>query len=223
MEYADLKMQMGEILQLQTRDGEDSRRLQVRLIGYLPGASLLVTTPRAGDKVMIVREGQPYVVRVMLGNRIVGFTTTVLRSCARPYPYLHLAYPAEVEQITVRNAQRVRIKLLASLKNTNPAFQVEKACSGTLIDMSTSGALMVANQALGVVGDAVSIGCAVTVGGVEKLLSLPAVIRNIHTAPSNEHGDNTCFHGLELLVEDQQDAFVLHGFVYEQIVRTQEN
>ncbi|MGD8937672.1 MAG: flagellar brake protein, partial [Thiogranum sp.] len=75
MDYSDLKMQVGETLQLQPRDGEDSRRMQVRLIGYLPGASLLVTTPKVGDKVMIVREGQPYVVRMMIGNRIVGFAT----------------------------------------------------------------------------------------------------------------------------------------------------
>ena len=57
MDYSDLKMQVGETLQLQPRDGEDSRRLQVRLIGYLPGASLLVTTPKVGDKVMFSKYG----------------------------------------------------------------------------------------------------------------------------------------------------------------------
>lgn len=33
MDYSDLKMQVGELLQLQPGDGEDSRRMQVRLIG----------------------------------------------------------------------------------------------------------------------------------------------------------------------------------------------
>ena len=47
MDYSDLKIQVGEQLQLQTRDGNDDRRLQVRLVGYLPGVSLLVTTPRS--------------------------------------------------------------------------------------------------------------------------------------------------------------------------------
>lgn len=69
MDYSDLKMQVGKMLQLQPRDGEDARRMHVKLIGYLPGASLLVTTPKVGDRVMIVRESQPYVVRMMIGNR----------------------------------------------------------------------------------------------------------------------------------------------------------
>jgi len=219
MDYSDLKMQVGETLQLQPRDGEDSRRVQVRLIGYLPGASLLVTTPKAGDKVMIVREGQPYVVRMMIGNRIVGFATTVLRSCARPFPYLHLSYPGEVEQITVRKAQRVRVRLFASLKNSNPAFQVEKPRTGTIVDMSTAGALMVAAEPLGEIGDEVSISCVFKISGAEKLLSLPAFIRNVHVGQSEVHGEGSYYHGLEFDLKDQQDTFILHGFVYEQIVK----
>ena len=86
MEHSDLKIPVGEHLQLQTRDGNDDRRLQVRVVGYMPGASLLVTTPKFGDKVMIMREGQPFVVRMMIGNRIVGLATTILRSCSRPFP-----------------------------------------------------------------------------------------------------------------------------------------
>jgi len=93
MDYTALKIQVGESLQLQRRDGGDSRRLHVKLIGYMAGTSLLVTTPKVADKVMIIREVQPFVARMMVGNRIVGFTTTVLRSCSRPFHYLHLAYP----------------------------------------------------------------------------------------------------------------------------------
>jgi len=221
MDYSDLKIQVGETLQLQPRDGEDSRRMQVKLIGYMPGASLLVTTPKVGGKVMIMREGQPFVARMMLGSRIVGFTTTILRSCARPFPYLHLSYPAEVEQITVRKAQRVRVKLFASLKNNNPDFQFDKPRSGTIIDISTTGALMVAGEQLGASGDEVAVRCALKIGGAEKLLSLPAFIRNIHVGQSEEHGEGSYYHGLEIVLKDEQDTFALHGYVYEQIVKAQ--
>lgn len=221
MDYSDLKMQVGETLQLQPRDGEDSRRMQVKLIGYLPGASLVVTTPTVGGKTMIMREGQPFVVRMMIGNRIVGFTTTILRSCARPFPYLHLAYPGEVEQITVRKAQRVRVKLFTTLKNSNPEFQFDKPRSATVVDISTTGALMVAGEPLGAPGDSISMRCALRVGGTEKLLSLPAVMRNIHVGPSEEYGDGGYYHGLEFELKDEQDIFALHGYVYEQIVKAQ--
>ncbi len=219
VDQAELKIQVGETLQLQPRDGEDSRRLQVKLIGYVPGASLLVTTPTVGGKTMIMREGQPFVVRMLSGKRIVGFTTTILRSCARPFPYLHLAYPLEVEQITVRQAERVRVKLYASLKNGNPDYPSDKPRSATIVDISTSGALMVAAEPLGAVGDAVAVRCALKIGGKEKLLSLPAHIRSIHSGPNDEYGGGSCYHGLEFNARDEQDVFALHGYVYEQIVK----
>ncbi len=214
MKQTELKIHVGESLQLQPHDGEDSRRWQVKLIGYLPGTSLLVTTPTTGDKIMIIREGQRFVARMMAGNRIVGFTTTVLRSCSRPFPYLHLSYPEDVQQITVRKAQRVNVRLFASLKNTNPGFQFDKPQSGTIVDISTSGALLVSDKQLGEAEDSVTINCMIRIAGVEKLLSVPATLRNVHL----ENSEQKFYHGLELALEDEQDIFALHGFVYEQIV-----
>jgi c-di-GMP-binding flagellar brake protein YcgR len=158
---------------------------------------------------------------MMIGNRIVGFTTTILRSCARPFPYLHLSYPVEVEQITVRKAQRVRVRLFASLKNNNPDYQFDKPRSGTVVDISTTGALMVAGEQLGVSGDEVAVRCALKIAGAEKLLSLPALIRNIHVGQSEEYGEGSYYHGLEIRLKDEQDTFALHGYVYEQIVKAQ--
>jgi len=221
VEHTDLKIQVGEPLQLQPHDGEDSRRWHVKLIGYLPGASLLVTTPMVGDKVMIIREGQPFVARMMIGNRIVGFTTTVLRNCSRPFPYLHLAYPKEMQQITVRKAQRIGVKLFASLKNSNPDFQFDKPRSGMIVDISTSGALMISDEQLGEIDDQVTVSCAIKIAGTEKLLSLPATIRNVLVEQNDEHGEHSFHYGLELTPENQQDTFALHGFVYEQIVKEQ--
>jgi c-di-GMP-binding flagellar brake protein YcgR len=219
MAHSDLKLHVGESLQLQPRDGERSRRLHVKVIGYLPGHSLLVTTPRVKDKVMIIREGQPFVARVMIGNRIVGFATTVLRSCAVPYPYLHLSYPDEMEQITVRKAQRVRVKLFGSVMNGNPEFRTEKPQPVTVVDISTSGAQVSAGEALGEVGDRLQLNCLLKIGKSEKLLTIPALLRNVHL--EDEIGAESYSHGLEFDLTDQQDIFALHGFVYEQIVKLQ--
>lgn len=219
MAHSELKLQVGEPLQLQPRDGERSRRMHVKVIGYLPGQSLLVTTPRVKNKVMIIREGQPFVARVMIGNRIVGFATTVLRSCAVPYPYLHLSYPEEMEQITVRKAQRVRVKLFGSVKNSNPEFNTDKPQPVTVVDISTSGAQVIASEAVGEVGDRLRLNCLIKVGATEKLLAIPALLRNVHL--EDESGTETYSHGLEFELTDQQDIFALHGFVYEQIVKLQ--
>jgi len=222
MEYSDLKVQVGETIQLQPRGSDDGKRLHGKIIGYLPGASLLVTTPRIKDKVVIIREGQPFVVRMMMGNRIVGFTSTVLRSCASPYPYLHLSFPDEMEQIVVRKAQRVSVKLFASLKNDNPDFHFEKPHSASIIDISTSGAMLVASEPLGAVDDKVVLTCVLKFAGTEKMLSIPSILRNVHIEKASEAAqDESYYHGLEFKVKEQQDVITLHGFVYENIVKSQ--
>ncbi|WP_455235328.1 flagellar brake protein [Thiogranum longum] len=219
MEHSDLKLQVGESLYLQPHDGETGRRLQVRVIGYLPGRSLIVTTPRIKDKVMIMREGQPFVVRVLVANRVLGFTTKVLRSCASPYPYLHLSYPQEMEQIIVRQAQRVKVKLFASLTNSNPDFQFEKPHPATVVDISTSGAMLVSSEQLGEEGDDVTLACVFKIAGAEKLLSIPAILRNVRSEETSEQPK--FHHGVEFTLKEQQDIFTLHGYVYEQIVKSQ--
>ncbi len=222
MEISDLKLQVGESIQLQPRDGEGGKRLHGKVIGYMPGRSLLVTTPRIKDKVMIIREGQPFVVRMMLGNRIVGFASTVLRVCARPYPYLHLSFPDEMEQIVVRQAQRVRVKLFASLKNDNPEFESEKPRSATIVDISTSGAMVTSSEQLGEVDDEVILTCVFKIADTDKLLVIPALLRNVHSDLSHDEArEETYYHGLEFKLKDQQDLIALYGFVYEHIVKSQ--
>ena len=143
----------------------------------------------------------------------------MLRSCAVPYPYLHLSYPDEMEQITVRKAQRVRVKLFASLKNSNPEFQSEKPQPVNVIDISTSGAQVVSREPAGEVGDMLQLNCLVKVGNAEKLVTIPALLRNVHLEDENDQENYS--HGLEFELTEQQDIFALHGFVYEQIVKLQ--
>ena len=220
MAHVDLKLNIGDTLQLQYLDRDSRERLLVHVIGYLAGRSLIVTTPKLDGKVLMMREGQPFVVRILSGNRVVGFNSKVLRSSASPYPYMHLAYPQEMEQIVVRKAQRVRVKLFSALQNTtNPAFSFEKPQPATVVDISTSGALVVSEQRLAEADDEVKLSFAFKMGGVEKLMSIPSRVRNVQQ--ETRDNDSTSFaHGLEFMPMDEAEIIALHGFVYEQIVKT---
>ena len=156
---------------------------------------------------------------VVMDPDIFGFTSSVLHVCSTPYPYLHLSYPEEMEQITVRKAQRVRVKLFASAKNSNPEFQSEKPRPVTVVDISTSGAQVIADQPLGDVGDRLQLNCLIKVGTSEKLLAIPALLRNVHL--EDDRWSESYSHGMQFELIDQQDIFPLHGFVYEQIVKLQ--
>ena len=119
----------------------------------------------------------------------------------------------------MRKAQRVRVKLFASAKNSNPEFQSEKPQPVTVVDISTSGAQVIAGEPLGDVGDRLQLNCLIKVGTSEKLLAIPALLRNVHL--EDDSGSESYSHGMEFELIDQQDIFALHGFVYEQIVKLQ--
>ena len=218
MATANLKLSIGDTLQMQYLDGNGRERLLVHVIGYLPGRSLIVTTPKVDGRVLMMREGQPFVVRILAGNRVVGFNTRVLRSSASPYPYMHLAYPQEMEQIVVRKAQRVRVKTFCAIQNANPALGFDKPQPGTLVDVSTAGAQVLADKRLAGVDDEITLKFTFRLGGVEKFMALPARVRSVHEE-IREDGHSGHYHGLEFLCVEEDQVIALHGFVYDQMFR----
>ena len=117
----------------------------------------------------------------------------------------------------------MRVKLFASLKNSNPEYASEKPRPAIIVDISTSGALITGTDQLGEIGDQVVLTCLFGIAGTEKLLTLPASLRNVYVGNSeDEQTQGSFYHGLEFHLQDKKDAFyVLHGFVYEQIVKAQ--
>lgn len=218
MATANLKLNIGDTLQMQYLDGNSRERLLVHVIGYLHGRSLIVTTPKLDGRVLMMREGQPFVVRILAGNRVVGFNTRVLRSSASPYPHMHLAYPQEMEQIVVRKAQRVRVKTFCALQNANPVFNFDKPQPGTLIDISTAGAQILGEKMLAEVDDEIVLKFSFRLGGVEKLMAIPARVRSVQEE-IREDGRSGHYHGLEFLPVEEDQVIALYGFVYDQMFK----
>lgn len=215
MEYPRIKLQVGDMMQLQSL--KDDNRYYVRVIGYLLGRSLLVTTPTINDKIMLIREGQHYAVRLMSGNSVVGFNTSVRQSCMRPYPYLHLEYPETIEEVVVRRAQRVRANLVASVKNEkldDPSGQ-----PAVVVDLSTAGAGLLSAHVLGSLGDPITLILSLSVGEVQKILIIQGLLRSIRDADHEEHVEQRYSYGVEFQFVDQEDLVMLHGYVYEQLAQ----
>ena len=116
MTAKDLELDFGDVLQMQFLPEDKQNRHYVRVIGYWPNQSIIVTTPHVNGKVILVRESQRVAVRSMSGVNIIAFTGTVLRSCARPYPYLHISYPKELQTMALRKAQRVTFSGIAEVR-----------------------------------------------------------------------------------------------------------
>jgi len=218
----DLFLDVGDVLQLQFLPDDSNTRHYVKVIGFLPEKSLIVTTPNNNGKIMLIREGQPLAVRLLAGNNVMAFTVSVLRSCARPYPYLHLSYPNDLQTIMVRKAQRIGYKTKAMVKDCGPgaAGKSSQESDVDVEDMSTTGALLISDDKLGDVKGLLSVKLKLTIAQDDEQLVLIAIIRNVRKR-NKEGGDQKEYlHGVEFQFADRQESIMLHAFIYEQIANS---
>lgn len=221
METANLGLEVGDSLQLQFVNDTVGNRHYVKVVGCYPGRSILVSTPQVGGRIMLVRQDQAVVVRLMIGNDVVGFNSTVLRSCARPYPYLHLAYPKELQSSSVRKALRVSLDSVVSIRRLRADGQPDReqpSFAGRTRDISTTGALISSSARLGGVGDRLAMVMRVAVAGFGEEIRLLATIRNTAVLTARDDTAGTLY-GIEFEPPDRREAILLHGHVYQTILQ----
>jgi c-di-GMP-binding flagellar brake protein YcgR len=220
MSAKELELNFGDVLQLQFLPDESQIRHYVRVIGYMPNHSILVSTPVVNGKVMLVRESQRAAVRTMAKGNIIAFTGSVLRSCARPYPYLHLSYPTDLQILALRKSQRISFCGAAEVRE-NPVSGHTQAPLQTyhvqIVDMSTSGALLISEQRFGHIKSVLSISMNVHVAGGEECFATVAIIRNIRER-KNQQENMEYLYGVEFKTTNRKDIILLHAFINEQIV-----
>jgi len=216
----ELVLNAGDALQLQfypqsTSDHEE--RYYVRVIGYLAGKSILATAPVLDGKLMLLREGQQFTVRLISGNSVQAFVASLLKKTTAPYPYIHLSYPETLESKTIRKAQRINTRIIASVQNLEPGKESVKTKSAVLNDLSSAGALIMAAAELGEVGDMLSISVKLTVAETDEYLNISGIIRRRLDKIENDENNR---YGLEFQIADEKEKLIIHGFVYEQIAKS---
>ncbi len=220
MRDAVKNLQIGDILQLQhAPPSENADRYAVRLVGYLPDQSLVISTPRKHGKAILVTEGHAFTVRLLRGSNIFGFGAKVLSISSKPYPHLHLSYPQAVESAVVRNAPRAPTKLSALVENIS--HQEEKNVAdqtGIILDLSITGARLLLTEKLGEVGDRVQIMLSLEVCGGEDRLRINGTIRSIREL-SGGNGDQEQIYGIQFAGLNRFQQILLCAFVSGQFLR----
>ena len=174
-----LRLRVGEKLFLQRTIGGVDERYTVKVIGYLQGESLIVTAPEVKGKVLFMREGQRFTVRMLDERNALGFVSTVIHTVSRPYPYLHLEYPHDWERATVRNAGRIRTSVPALAKSKDKPDFGGNWQPVMIRDLSTTGACFDSMNDLGQSGERIELKFNLTVRNLEENVMLMAIIRNV--------------------------------------------
>jgi hypothetical protein len=147
-----IKPQIGELVQLRLPNQSLQTYYSARLIGYIKKQSILVTRPVSVENPFIPIEGQQVEVRMVTGNNIYAFQSSIQRLCISPIQYMHLDYPIEVRVQKLRKSPWVRLNLGATVTNAQGTHEAAR-----LVNLSPDGAQLHAPPTLGKPGEALRI------------------------------------------------------------------
>jgi c-di-GMP-binding flagellar brake protein YcgR len=217
MKFEDMKLTYGYPLQLQsTNSAGQPERFSCRLIGCLPGRSILLSVPKVAGKLVRFRPGQKIVARLMVDNGIGIFTCTVDAQTADPYPILHIGYPDNVGFKGIRGATRVAIDQQVEI--TNITKQDTNVVYGHLVDISVTGARIELNTDVGELGDRLQLSVTVDIAGIVRHLVVDAIIRShVENNPQATTSIGSIAYGVEFVEKDEDKRLLLYAYVYAQI------
>jgi len=218
MSLDQIKLNIGDTLQLQFQSESETSRCVVTLIGYLANYGVIVTTPVLNGSLMMIREGQIFVVRLFSGKTAYAFTSTAEKLTHTPFPHMHLSYPKEVRGLVVRGSSRARANIIchASVEGGSGFACVAR-------DISIGGALIAAKDKIGELGSKLSLKLRVRVNDAEHMLALDCVIRSVNPNRTTAEEAPTMLHGLSFENVSSQDTLVISTLLYQNLVNEKEN
>lgn len=208
----EIHLQVGDLFQLQAQQENAAVRYHVKLIGYAKGASLLVTAPTIGGRMVLLRQDQPLVVRSFSGKSVYAFATSVLKVVNTPYPYLHLAFPERVRGLVVRRGARVAVSLPARVHAEGGG-----STEAQLANISISGALLRIDGIELHKDQRIEVQFDAGLNGLDLHISAPAVVRSIDTPHERDTGAVGQF-GIEWSEVSDNHQIMLCAFVYHQLL-----
>lgn len=221
MKFEELKLTYGYPLQLQTATlGGQPERFSCRLIGCLPGRSLLFSVPKQAGKLVKFRAGQKIVVRLMIDNGIGIFAGIVESQTQDPYPILHLSYPESITFKGIRGATRIAVR--ERIEVTNMSEETKRNVSGFISDMSISGTRIELGDDIAEIGDTLELRAQVDIREVKKELILTGVIRSRVDPTDNLSEGVLVSYGLEFIKQSDEQRLVMYAYVFNQMA-LQEN
>lgn len=208
-----IKPQPGELVQLRMLNRNQQTYYSTRMVGYIKNMSIMVTTPMIAGNPLIMADGEPVEARMVTGNNIYVFQTSIQRLCTSPTPYLHLNDPSEVRVQKLRKSPWARVNLAVEVTDAQDAHATAR-----LVNLSPDGARLNGPPTLGGPGGKLRISFLATMDDLKTTLNLDVTILNVH-APKigQEVEEDMLEYGIAFSNISAADALWLKGLVYRHI------
>jgi hypothetical protein len=217
MKFEELRLTYGYPLQLQSvSSGGQPERLSCRLIGCLPGRSILLSIPKQGGKLVKFRVGQKIVVRLMIGNGIGIFAALVESQTLEPYPILHLSYPEAVTFKGIRSETRVAVREQISLSNISA--ESKSVAAGLLADISVKGARVELMEDFAEIGNCLELKAQIEIRDVKRELIIKGVVCSRIDPTDNISDGALVSYGMEFIEQPDEQRLVLYAYIFNQMI-----
>lgn len=215
VDFDALKLMPGDVLQLQPLMEGQAERWTVKVIGHIRPKSLLVTAPMVDGKLIFIKDGQTYLVRAFSGLNVCAFKARVLKSQLQPVPYLHLAWPENVQAMRIRKAMRAPAGIIAAIHDSEEGRQIG---AGKIVDISVGGAKVLSPAQLGYKEQTLWLSFKVKLGDMEEYVKTPAIIRAV-SEEADEQGKTMKAYGVQFGELNQSQRLIIMNLVYQYVLK----
>ena len=216
--FKDMHLKVGHKMHLTlatyAKNSGESNSYATSMIGYVQDSTLIVSMP-ASDQLI----GEPFIegdqihVRLITGQYAYKFTVFVDKIIKVPFKYLHLSFPKDIQDQSIRKSRRIKCNLQATV--------AEKAIPITISDLSICGAGITSHLPLGTLGSVVTLSFVISVHDREIPLFIKAVIRS--AKQSTKKNQKIICSGVEYTGIKPDQVFALRHLIYQEIVEHPEN
>jgi len=208
--FESLNIPVGTQLTVETISPQ--RRLQAKLIGFVPGKSILISPPTKDNKEKLLELDESVTVRLLIRKRICAFESRVKYRSLQPFNYYHLQYPTELMSLQVRVSERVDVQLDVLIDSDFDIGVGEWPKQAVITNLSKSGSALFCSDSLGEKGHEIIVNLEIEVSGLQRKLAINGVIRNKEIMETDENVFN---YGIEFVDLSDADILSLTGFIYE--------
>lgn len=218
--FEQLKLQVGDRLQIELPTPKHDQRYFTSLVGYVSGLSILIRNPVINGFSLPMRDNEQLVVRGFSGLETFSFETSVERVCLSPFPYLHLVYPHTIRTVPVRNEVRVKTSIPVRINIGQGGTTIQASIS----NMSSGGILIDSAEELGNAHDEIGVSFHITVqpNNYEAQIETQAIIQNASIL-SNPEGGIQFQYGVKLLNLHSSQAILLQNLIYQALLENHHN
>ncbi|MBU0514289.1 MAG: flagellar brake protein [Proteobacteria bacterium] len=117
--------------------GSQKIRSRTKVIGVKSERYLILEMPLHDGTAAFTVSGGPCIIRFVDQGRVVGFSTEVIQIHYDPSPMLFVAYPEELEEVTLREAPRLHTAIPTAIQAESLG---PEPVQGMMVDLSEGGA-----------------------------------------------------------------------------------